>query len=666
MACGLHHRQRNAPCRPGGRRLGAGLLLQLLTLPAYAAQQESSQDKGVVRVAIPASHISEQEGTDSGYTNYTMGYLHEIAQYTGWTYEVVKVPGTYEDGLRQALEMLQNGQVDFVAPVAWLQGVGGGISFSRSSYMTARVVLQVPNACYDGLKATDELRVALMEKNAMQDTADTFFTQHQVDAQYVWCQNVGEQIQAVLAGEADVMLNSALEYIPNMSVVAEFGAEALYFAARDEALLRELDNTLTHINQANPMFSRDLYERYFMGYSYELTLEEMRFIQQSEPYAVAVLDGNAPYQYFDSETGTYRGIGVDLLRDISEKTGLQFEFVAAETWDTALQWIAEGKVQMIAGMPYDYAFAADRDLTITSGYASSPYVLLAKRSFQGPSKGQKLAQVNPNTYTDGQYIGDVVFYDNMSACVEAVQRGQADYTYVDLYTARYYTRYSTMQMVEQSYSPRVTCFGLAKPTPHELISILNKSIHQLSAQKLQSITTQNVNQARGLTPLDVIIANPVESTLTIGIISIVVAVLLVYLLWRREKVHRTMRRKAMEDGLTHLYHAAACRKLVTHGLKQLGKDQMAAFLIMGMDNFKQINDSYGHQMGDQVLLQFSNLLRFVFGEDNIVARIGGDEFVVYLSSIEKPEDVGAICERLQRELHGVRRRTHPSPSASAP
>ena len=569
MACGLHHRKSNTPGRPEGRRLGAGLLflllVLLLTVPAYAAQQE--QDQGIVRIAIPGSLISEQEGTDWGYVNYTMSYLHEIAQYTGWTYEVIKVAGTYEDGLTQSLEMLQSGQADLVAPISLVPDMGGEISFSRSSYMTARVVLQVPNACYDGLKAMDELRVALMEKNAMQDTADAFFAQHEVTAQYVWCGSVEEQIQAVASGKADVMLNSALEYIPNMSVVAEFGAEALYFAARDEALLRELDDTLIHINQANPMFSRDLYERYFMGYSYELTLEEMRFIQQSEPYAVAVLDGNAPYQYFDSETGTYRGIGVDLLRDISEKTGLQFEFVAAETWDTALQWIAEGKVQMIAGMPYDYAFAADRDLTITSGYASSPYVLLAKRSFQGPSKGQKLAQVNPNTYTDGQYIGDVVFYDNMSACVEAVQRGQADYTYVDLYTARYYTRYSTMQMVEQSYSPRVTCFGLAKPTPHELISILNKSIHQLSAQKLQSITTQNVNQARGLTPLDVIIERPVETTFTIGITSVVVAVLLVFLLWRREKAHRTMRRKAMEDGLTHLYHAAACRKLVTQGLQ---------------------------------------------------------------------------------------------------
>lgn len=75
---------------------------------------------------------------------------------------------------------------------------------------------------------------------------------------------------------------------------------------------------------------------------------------------------------------------------------------------------------------------------------------------------------------------------------------------------------------------------------------------------------------------------------------------------------------------------------------------------MDMDNFKQIKDSYGHQKGDRVLLQFSDLLRYVFGRDSIVARIGGDEFVVYLSSIDKPEDVGAICDKLQRELHDVR------------
>lgn len=300
MACGLHHRKSNTPGRPEGRRLGAGLLflllVLLLTVPAYAAQQE--QDQGIVRIAIPGSLISEQEGTDWGYVNYTMSYLHEIAQYTGWTYEVIKVAGTYEDGLTQSLEMLQSGQADLVAPSSLVPDMGGEISFSRSSYMTARVVLQVPNAYYGGLTGVKEPRVALMENNAMQDTADAFFQQHQMAVQYVWCQSVEEQIQAVAAGEADVMLNSALEYIPNMSVVAEFGAEDLYFAARDEVLLRELDYAVTHINQANPMFTLDLYERYFVGESYELTLEEMRFIQQSEPYTVAVLDGNAPLSVF--------------------------------------------------------------------------------------------------------------------------------------------------------------------------------------------------------------------------------------------------------------------------------------------------------------------------------------------------------------------------------
>ena len=71
-----------------------------------------------------------------------------------------------------------------------------------------------------------------------------------------------------------------------------------------------------------------------------------------------------------------------------------------------------------------------------------------------------------------------------------------------------------------------------------------------------------------------------------------------------------------------------------------------AFLILDMDCFKQINDGYGHAVGDIVLQKFGQLLRDIFREDDIVGRIGGDEFVVVMKNIKMKEMAIAKAEEL--------------------
>ena len=198
-----------------------------------------------------------------------------------------------------------------------------------------------------------EIRVAALRGNGMESMADQFFERNQTAPQYIYFQTVDEQIEAVCSGEADVMLNSDLESIPNMSIVAKFSPVQLYFAAANRALLQELGQALLYIDQANTSFSTELYEKYMVNNNQILTLEEMAFIENSGPFVVAVLDYNEPYQYVDAETGAYCGIGVDLLRYISQEFGLEFEFVAVENWDELLQLIGENQVQLVAQLPYD-------------------------------------------------------------------------------------------------------------------------------------------------------------------------------------------------------------------------------------------------------------------------------------------------------------------------
>ena len=637
--------------------LCAFLVALSLCLPyAHAAAPASEANAQPVRIAIPVSSIAADYGTASGYMDYTLEYLHAITQYTDWTYEIISVPGSYESGLSEAFEMLRDGTADIIAPLKYREDAGEGIYFSRGSYATASVILQIPNKVFEGTDFGTEIRVAVLAKSNTKPYADEYFEKNHMEPQYLECRSVDEQIQAVCSGEADVMLNSNLEYIPDMTVVAEFSPQTLYFASDDQQLLKELDDALSYIHQANPMFVSQLYEKHFMDTEQELTLEETRFIQQSEPYVVAVMDGQPPYQYQDPDTGEFRGIAVDLLRRIAQDTGLEFTFLAVASWDDIPDLIRDGKIQIIAGMPCDFNFALERDLTISRSYASAPYMLVSKTGFSGVGKGKLLALSEITTYTEGNYAGDVVRFRTMGDCIEAVRTGEADYTYVDLYTAQYYLRnvsHSSLQMTSQAYTPRSVCFGLVKPTEHELLNILNKEINQISDADMQNITSQNVNQFREVTLADLIFWYPVESMLVLGAVGLVIIGLLLFLFLKKARLSRTLRRKAMEDGLTTLYNSAACRKLVMNKLRDMETDQLGAFLLMDIDDFKEVNDRYGHQTGDRILCQFSELLKEALPEDSIIARIGGDEFVVYLESVRSEAEIAAVCDRLREASHVI-------------
>ena len=74
-------------------------------------------------------------------------------------------------------------------------------------------------------------------------------------------------------------------------------------------------------------------------------------------------------------------------------------------------------------------------------------------------------------------------------------------------------------------------------------------------------------------------------------------------------------------------------------------------IMIDIDFFKSVNDTYGHSGGDEVLKAMANVLKNYISEPNIVGRIGGEEF---LAVIFDQEDIGSYCDNLRREIHGIK------------
>lgn len=101
------------------------------------------------------------------------------------------------------------------------------------------------------------------------------------------------------------------------------------------------------------------------------------------------------------------------------------------------------------------------------------------------------------------------------------------------------------------------------------------------------------------------------------------------------------------DRLTGLLNKAAAEEIIRRQLKSLpGK---GALIVMDIDDFKTINDTYGHAYGDVILNITAGCIISVFGEIGTCSRFGGDEFVIYLPEISEP-DLSAMLDSLKENL----------------
>lgn len=119
----------------------------------------------------------------------------------------------------------------------------------------------------------------------------------------------------------------------------------------------------------------------------------------------------------------------------------------------------------------------------------------------------------------------------------------------------------------------------------------------------------------------------------------------------RRRAEERLRYQAFHDSLTNL----ANRQLFVDRLEQaLARaerlESIVAVLFMDLDNFKIVNDSFGHEVGDRLLVAVAERFKSRLRQKDTLARFGGDELVILLEDVEGPTDAGRMAERIIEEL----------------
>jgi diguanylate cyclase (GGDEF)-like protein len=141
--------------------------------------------------------------------------------------------------------------------------------------------------------------------------------------------------------------------------------------------------------------------------------------------------------------------------------------------------------------------------------------------------------------------------------------------------------------------------------------------------------------------------------------AIVVVLLLLLVIHKHNKIQSSLLKFARTDALTGIRNKKNTEDEINQWLGSQNEQDIQAFVMFDIDKFKEINDGYGHVIGDEVLYQIGNVLQKHFRKDDILGRIGGDEFVILMKSINSYEDAIDRTKILSEQMNKIMIKSHP-------
>lgn len=376
-----------------------------------------------------------------------------------------------------------------------------------------------------------------------------------------------------------------------------------------------------------------------------LSPQETEWIKQHPRIRVAMRNGWMPVE-FQLENHKHSGMSVQYLESISQLTGLSF--IIVDYHDN----IISNEAELITGIrgthtpngftrlatPYlesanaIYVAANLDNRDLKTSQLSNHTVAV----FRGGQVAEKLKTMAPGIKIKLVDIADEAFEYLDSGLVDAYVGNELVLDYhLDLHKIRSIRKSDVTPMTNK-------VFMAVRDEDPLLYSILNKATLQIGTNP------QDILERWRRTP-----DTPLTKYLVFSLFFF--ALLLLYQFFKLRKAHKKQALTAQHeiwfqanhDFLTKLPNRFQLKNELHQALEiARQRGTRIGVMIMDLDNFKEINDTAGHAIGDEVLIHVANRIQSVILPPNITARFGGDEFLIVIQENASEERLRAICTQL--------------------
>lgn len=395
-----------------------------------------------------------------------------------------------------------------------------------------------------------------------------------------------------------------------------------------------------------------------------LQASERDYLAQLGDVRVGVPADSAPIIFFNDD-GEPRGLDVDFLRLMQARAPITLSWQGCGSWDECLQALRDREIDVLS-------FASDTPerreyARFTQVYWETPWALASRDSEPvlvdtfSELSGQRVAMVESYSVLDKVVATpgvDVLGVDSPGDGLNAVLEEQAD-GYIDslpLLVERVREQHTgnlrlSILRGEDGDSVRV---AVRSDWP-QLVSILDSAIETITDEERSAIAERwfDVKYEAGLS------AESVRRwAVRVGLV--VIAVMAAFGIWnsqlrreirRRKEVEEQIRYLARHDDLTDLPNRHLLKDRLRQALAQHKRsEQRFALLFIDLDGFKLVNDEYGHDVGDELLVQVADRLKGTLREQDTVCRFGGDEFIILLTELGSGDDALHVARKLVAEI----------------
>ena len=515
------------------------LVIMMMSVLCITSMAAESQPR-VLRVAFCEAKGITEKDPDGSRHGLVMDYLNEIAKYTGWAYEFIDTtPDAMLKGFAEGEYELMGGNYYLPGLEAYYAYPDYNIGYSKSVIFARENDDSVQS---HNLKSLNGKTIGVYDR-AVENVRrlKEYLSMNDLDCTlkyYSYEQLMDGNLYPYLQeGDVDLLLGNSVEHKQGIRAVVSYDSQPYYIVTNvgNQEVLDGLNMAMAKIADSNPDFASERYAANFLNASsvdIRLTKEEKDYIRQKGSVTVAMPHNFHPLTCEDPND-MHDGLTYDILKEVTEFTGLEFNYVSTDSYIKAMDLVRQGKADILGFYLGDEADSVKQKMVLTAPFASMNSIIVRNKTSGFPGSELVGAVIEGRELPKSIRAAEVKSYRNINEALKAVNRGEADFayglaTYMEHEIQK--SHFANVVPVTLINDRMDICLAMARPADPELLTIMNKAINSIPSGRSAELLDHNmVSAGTGVLSItELIYANPM---MFVGILTAILLILVTVVLW---------------------------------------------------------------------------------------------------------------------------------------